>query len=205
MEKYYSTPTQGTTFNYLSTTSNVQNNIENNEHRDRYIASRMIYDTVKEGVSNISITPTDLYCAYDLVLNCDVPVSEYNTSCNCEVNIEIKERYKDEVQLNKYPEVELKHSKYNRLKNNSKGKAIYYFVLLNEKIGYIFNITDINKLEGITSFNWKIKKTQLDPNSGYVIEPTYRIPISNAIKTIDISRYYKDYYNANTIQTKENN
>jgi hypothetical protein len=208
---FYSTPTQGSTETYLYKVDKTTDKIIKNENRDRYVAARMIYDSVKEGVSNISITETDLYCPFDLTMNCDVPVLEHNTTANCQIVIEIKERYKNEEQLKKYPNIELKVSKYERIKRASKGRAIYYFVLLNETTGYIIDITDIDKLKGIEKFNWKIKRTQLDDNSDYVIEPTYSIPVENAKKTINISQYYKDYYDsnliedANTIQTKEKN
>ena len=120
------------------------------------------------------------------------------------VVIEIKERYKDAEQLKKYPDIELKVSKYERIKRASKGRAIYYFVLLNETTGYIIDITDINKLKGVNIFNWRIKRTQLDDNSDYVIEPTYSIPVNNAARTIDISKYYKDYYDSNLIEDANN-
>lgn len=201
---FYSTPTQGTTVNYLYKVDETTDKIVKNENRDRYVAARMIYDSVKEGVENISITPTDLYCPYDLTMNCDVPVFEYNTTANCQVVIEIKERYKDAEQLKKYPDIELKVSKYERIKRASKGRAIYYFVLLNETTGYIIDITDINKLKGVNIFNWRIKRTQLDDNSDYVIEPTYSIPVDNAARTIDISKYYKDYYDSNLIEDANN-
>lgn len=204
MEQNYfiSTPTQGTTINYVSTTTDdvVKNDIEQNETRDRYVAARMIYDNVKEGVQNITITPTELYCPYDLILDCEVPVFEYNYTANCSVVIEIKERNKSPEMLQKYPNVELKISKYNRIKRAAKGKEIYYFVLLNEKEGYIFDITDMNKLKGVYTFDWVIKQTQLDSNSGYVVEKTYSIPVENAARKIDITQYYRDYYNANYIQ-----
>ena len=197
---YYSTPSQGTTINYVSTTTNdeVQKDIESNESRDRYVAARMIYDSVKDGVTDITITPTDLYCPVDLRCSCTIPLPEYTTSTTCNFNIEIKERNKDSEALQKYPEVELKVSKYRRMKQESKGKHLFYFVLLNEKVGYIFNLTDgIEKLSDVRIFKWRIKRTQLNPNSDYVEEPTYLIPTKNAIRTIDITQYYRDYYNAN--------
>lgn len=203
---FYSTPTQGTTETYLYQVvkDDTTKKIINNENRDRYIAARMIYDSVKEGVENISITPTDLYCPYDLTMNCDVPVLEQNTTANCQIVIEIKERYKNEEQLKKYPNIELKVSKYERIKRASKGRAIYYFVLLNETTGYIIDITDINKLNGVEKFNWTIKRTQLDDYSDYVVEPTYSIPVENAKRTIDIKQYYTDFYNSNLIEDANN-
>ena len=208
---FYSTPTQGTTETYLYKVveDDTTKKIIKNENRDRYVAARMIYDNVKDNVSNISITETDLYCPYDLTFNYSVPVS--NNTANCEAVIEIKERFMTEEMQRKYPNMKIKVSKYNRIKKNSNGKPIYYFVLINEKTGLIFDITDITKLKDIDVFNWRIKKTQMDSNSEYVIEPTYIFPPSNAIKTVDISQYYKDYYDsnliedANNIQTKEKN
>lgn len=202
---YISTPTQGTTINYVSsyTDEQVLKDIESNESRDRYVAARMIYDSFKEGVSNITLTPTDIKCAVDLKCSCTVPLPEYTSSTTCNFNVEIKERYKDEENLKKYPDVELKVSKYQRMKRESQGKFLFYIVLLNEKTGYIFDLTDINKIQGLQTFNWTIKKTQLDPNSGYETVPTYLIPTSNAVRKIDITQYYRDYYNANYTETKE--
>lgn len=202
MINYVSTPTQGTTINYVSTcTDEVNANINQNETRDRYVAARMIYDTVKEGVSDITITPTDIYCPVDLCCSCTVPITEYNTTTTCNFDVEIKERFKDAETLKKYPDVELRVSKYNRMKRQSKGRHLYYFVLLNEKVGYMFDLTNgIEKLQDVSVFKWRIKRTQLNPNSDYVEEPTYLIPVKNAIRTIDISQYYTDFYNANNTE-----
>lgn len=198
MENYYfsePTPTGGTTINYVEKT--VQDDIEQNENRDRYVAARFIYDNIKEGADNITITQTDLYCPFDLSCSCTLPLEGFNYPTTVDFNVEIKERNKSDEQLKKYPNVELRVAKYRRMKNQSKGKPLFYLVLLNEKIGYLFNITNIDKLKGVYTFNWRIKQTQLDPNSEYVDELTYSIPVDNAIRTEDISKYYTDYYNAN--------
>lgn len=176
-----------------------QAHIQVNEHRDRYVANRMINDFISEGATNISVTPMDLFCPYDLNLTCDVPVPEYNTTAPCDVNIEVKERFKTDEQLKKYPNVELKVSKYEEIMAASRGKHVFYFVLLNQKTGYIFHINNLPTLQGVYTFYWRLRRVQYDPNSEMVEELTYSIPTSLARCTMDITKYY-DEYNANYIQ-----
>ena len=41
--------------------------------------------------------------------------------------------------------------------------------------------------------NWRIKRTQLNPNSDYVTVPTYFIPYSMADATMDCSNFFNQY------------
>ena len=49
---------------------------------------------------------------------------------------------------------------------------------------------DFNKIE---KRNWRIKRTQLNPNSDYVTVPTYFIPYSMADATMDCSNFFNQY------------
>ena len=160
-----------------------QKKIELQEKKDRFIATKCLQQILSGG-TELEINPTDILDYVDL--NCSIKNRKGKT---VPFNVEIKERYKDEKQLEKYPNAELKVSKLKRMKSvTNKGTKLLYMVLLNDKECLLF---DLDKLDWtkVDTHIWRIKKTQLDPNSGYIDELTHFIPYALAIKRIDISKY----------------
>ncbi len=163
---------------------NYQERIRLQEEKDRYVAQKCLEKLLYKG-SDLQITPTNIEDYVDL--NCSV----INTKGKkIPFNVEIKERYKDEEQLQKYPNAELKVAKLKRMKQATPtGTKLLYMVLLNEKECLLF---DLNKIDwsNIPLRNWRIKQTQFNPNSPYVSTPTYFIPYSAATATLDCSEYF---------------
>lgn len=158
--------------------------INKQENKDRYVAS-LCLERIFQNRKNLSITATPITDSVDL--RCSVDTTPFN--------VEIKERFKNEKNLEKYPFAELRVDKYNRMREETpKGTSLLYMVLLNEDRCLIFNLDklDWSKVE---KFDWWIKKTQVDPNSGYTKEPMYNIPYSLANVNISCSEYYKQFYN----------
>lgn len=191
---YYSVPTGGTKINY-TTNSTINDKVEEYELIDRYIAERLILDNIKKGATNITIEATPIKCSVDLKCSCELPVPEYNTTSTCNFNVEIKTINKTEEQFEKYPEWMLRVSKWQRMKNESKGRNLYYLVLCpTNKKGYLFNVDDMTGIRR----EWKwMKRTQVDPNSDYIQEEIFQIPIERAKKIVDLTEYYADYTKAN--------
>lgn len=110
--------------------------------------------------------------------------------------IEIKSRKRDAKSLEKWPVASLKQTKYEAIKDFAdNGDVLWLFHILNEHTLYIFNITDIEKCEGVTLTDWNVKKVQYSPTSPVVTVPTYELPYANAHRTADVSAYYTEYYN----------
>lgn len=158
--------------------------VSQNENKGRFVAEYVISDLLSE--FNYSITDTDIYCPVDLkgVVSSTTETKEFN--------VEIKQRNKDIEKYGAY--AELRVDKYNRMMSVSQGDtALLYMVLLNEETAYIF---DIKKLDWdkVETFIWTIRKTQVDPSSGYADYPTYKIPYDQAIAKIDCKEYFKKWY-----------
>lgn len=167
----------------------TKNDFIEQEKKDRFVAENCLNHLLRKG-TDLKIKGTDLYNAVDL--KCSV-INSNNKKVP--FNVEIKERFKDENQLKRYPNAELKVKKLNRMRRETpKGTKLYYMVLLNEKECLMF---DLDKLDwsNIELKNWVIKRTQLDPNSDLVVEPTYFIPYDMARVKMDCSGYFKEYYN----------
>ena len=110
-------------------------------------------------------------------------------------NVEIKQRNKTPGQLAKYPNVELRRDKLQRMfKDTPKGTELIYIVLLNEYECYIFNLKTID-WSSMPRFDWKIRKIQVNNNSSYESYLTYQIPFSEAIAHIDCSKYFQELQN----------
>lgn len=109
--------------------------------------------------------------------------------------VEVKTRNKNEDQLAKYPNVELRRDKLQRMiKEAPKGTELIYIVLLNESDCYIFNLKKID-WSAMPRFDWRIKKIQVNNNSEYEIYLTYQIPFSEAIAHLECSRYFQELKN----------
>lgn len=163
--------------------NNLNQQIELQEIKDRYVANKCLNKVFTN--KNLLIYPTDISCSVDL--KCFVN--------NRPFNVEIKERYKNGKQLEKYPNAELKVDKLRRMRlETPQGTPLIYMVLLNEEKCLMFNL---DKLDWTTveKRDWWIKRTQLDPNSDYVCTPTYFIPYSAATVTMDCKEFYTQYYN----------
>lgn len=158
--------------------------IEAQEKKDRYVASECLKWLMRKG-KDLEINPTQITDYVDL--NCSI----INTK-NVKVpfNVEIKERFKSEEQLNKYPHAELKVDKYERMKDATpKGTALLYMVLLNNETCYLFNMNTIDWSK-VEKRNWRIKRTQFNPNSDYVTVPTFFIPYDLATAKMDCSKFF---------------
>ena len=168
-------------------TTDYAKKIELQEEKDRYVASECLKWLLRKG-TNLNITPTEITDYVDL--NCSVINQKGN---NVPFNVEIKERFKNEQQLQKNPNAELKVDKLERMRSvTKKGTKLLYMVLLNNKTCYLFNLDklDWSKVE---KRNWRIKRTQFNPNSDYITVPTYFIPYELADVTMDCSNFFNDY------------
>ena len=163
---------------------NYTEKIRLQEEKDRYVATKCLERLLYKG-SDLQITPTEIEDYVDL--NCSI----INTKGNyVPFNVEIKERYKNEEQLAKYPNAELKVAKLERMKQATPtGTKLLYMVLLNEKECLLFDLDKID-WDLIPKRNWRIKQTQFNPNSPYISTPTYFIPYSAATATLDCSQYF---------------
>ena len=45
----------------------------------------------------------------------------------------------------------------------------------------------------VTTYDWEIKKTEMDKNSEKTTLPIYQIPFNLAFLSLDCSKYYEDY------------
>lgn len=158
---------------------------QENELKGRYVAEKCLSELLKN--YEYTVTSTELSCPVDL--KCCV------TSTNNEIkfNVEVKQRTKNEEQLLKYPNCELKVDKFNRMLTETPiGTSLIYMVLLNESTCYFFNLRKMDWNQ-VTTFDWRIKKTQVDPNSPYLVYPTYSIPTSLAFAKMDCSKYFQQW------------
>ncbi len=161
--------------------------IEQQEEMDRYVAEECLKWLMRKGKELIMI-PTQITDYVDL--NCSIINKEDK---RVPFNVEIKERYKNEEQLAKYPCAELKEEKLERMKSiTPEGTQLLYMVLLNKKECLIFNLSklDWSKVE---KRNWRIKRTQFNPYSDYVTYPTFFIPYDMAVAKCDCSNFFNQY------------
>lgn len=157
--------------------------IETQEKKDRFIAVKCLTKLLSGG-TDLQITQTEITDYVDL--NCSIVNKKGKT---IPFNVEIKERYKDDKQLAKYPNAELKDNKLKRMKSvTPKGTKLLYMVLLNNKECLLFDLDKIN-WDKVDTHYWHIKKTQMNPNSGYEDVLTHFIPYEMALSRIDITEY----------------
>lgn len=176
--------------NYSYTT--LEERIEAQEAQDRYVASECLKEMLKKG-RDLKITPTPITESVDL--NCSV--INLNDKL-VQFNVEIKERNKSEEQLKKYPHAELKVDKYKRMKETTKeGTKLLYMVLLNNQTCLVFDLDNLDWSK-VELRNWYIKRTQMNPNSGYVKTPTFFIPYELAVVNMDCSSYFKEWETTQT-------
>lgn len=165
--------------------------IAEQEKKDRYIASRCLRYFFNSGKNRVQIKPAGITSHIDLRCKLIDP-----DKIETPFYVEIKERYKDDINLETYPYAELKVEKLNNMaKITPEDTFLYYMVLLNEQKCMMFNLYDLDWSKVKTTV-WHIKKTQYWDQSYYVDTPVYMIPYSMAEAECDCSQYYSDYYNS---------
>ena len=160
--------------------------IKAQEIKYRYITINFIKDLFSGyTISNISGTPID----------CGVDVRFTAITHNGNVityDVEVKERNKSKENIIKYPNSELKKSKYNSMKESHHNKHLIYIQYINSKWAMIYDVDKLNLDERKTE-DWLIKKTEYDDNSEYIVVPTYFIPYAEKKLKINVEKYYIDY------------
>ena len=159
--------------------------IKKQEKKYRYITTLLLNDLFSGTTNTIKHTP------YWEKVDVRFTATTDNYT-NYTYDIEVKERNKDIIES---PFAELKVEKYERMKKVNYNKKLLYIVFLNKQEAYIYDLSSIN-LDTIEQKLWHIKETQYDDSSEYEDVLTYFIPVSKAIKIINVEKYYK-LYNAN--------
>lgn len=179
--------------NYSFTTTVSRNTaittarIEAQEEKDRFVASKCLEEIFKKG-RDLQITPTEITSHVDL--KCSI-INQKNKKIP--FNVEIKERYKNQEQLEKYPNAELKVSKYKGMKQETpKGTLLLYMVLLNNKTCLVFDLDNLDWSK-VEMRKWRTKRTQMSDNSDYIEVPTFFIPYELASVSIDCSQYFNEW------------
>lgn len=165
----------------------VSERIEAQERQDRYVASECLKVMLRKG-KDLTIKPTPILESVDL--NCSVINLKDKL---IQFNVEIKERNKNEWQLEHYPHAELKVDKYNRMREATpEGTRLLYMVLLNNQTCLVFDLDNLDWSK-VEKRDWVIKRTQMNPNSDYVSTPTYFIPYDLAVVSMDCSAYFNEW------------
>lgn len=155
------------------------------ETKGRFVVTHCLNDIFNN--YTITTTQTSLTCPVD------IKGTISSTDKCARFNVEVKQRNKSEEQLLKYPTAELRVDKYNRmLQETPNGTALLYCILLNQEWCYVFNLKKLDWSK-VSTFTWKIKRTQVDPNSPYDYYPTYSIPLDLAVRKVPCSEYFKLY------------
>lgn len=164
----------------------ISEQVQKNEEKGRYVAENVLSDFLKNYQYNITATPITSYV--------DLKGTVTTTQKNLDFQVEVKQRFKTEEQILKYgSNVELRVDKYKRMLSESpNGTSLLYMVLLNESKAYLFNMKKLDWSK-VSTFNWKIKQTQVDPNSPYLYYPTFKIPTNLAFVTLDCSKYFQQW------------
>ena len=172
----------------METSEEILRKINACEDRDRFVTMKCLNATIGQKNSNLIINPTEITDWVDLKCSC---INQHNKLVK--FNVEVKERNKNEEQLAKYPNAELKVPKLQRIyKATPKDTWLYYVVLLNKKTFMLFDLKRID-WSTIPSKYWTIRKCQMNPDSGYEKVLTYFIPYDKAALTMDCSKYYEEY------------
>ena len=106
----------------------------------------------------------------------------------------MKERNKTKEQIIQYPTSELKKPKYESMKAAHINQKLIYIQFINSKWAMIYDIDKLN-LEHRKTRNWKIKETEYDDDSEYIVVPTYFIPYKEKIMKFNSEQYFIDYAN----------
>ena len=164
----------------------VKKRIQESEQKDRFIGQCVLEQIFKD--RKLDINETDTFCSVDLkctALN--------KKDKRIKFNVEIKERYKSQENIIKYPYAELRVDKLDRMKQETgKKTALLYMVLLNDTTMYLFNLSKLDWSK-VGIYNWRIKACQSDQNSPYTYKPIYQIPYNMAFKKMDITEYVNAY------------
>lgn len=159
------------------------------ELRGTFVAKNLLSDLLtKEGLThNLIRTPLD--CHVDLwgtTWN-NTTLQPYN------FNVEIKQRYKNDYMLKRYPDCELRVDKLERMKAETKeGEGLFYIVFLNQSTAYIFDCNNID-WDTLQKGIMDTSKFNVDPSSPRVLYEIYNIPTCYASYTLDCSEYFKLY------------
>jgi len=169
----------------INSMSSIDKLIQMQEFRDRMIAVWILKDCCTG--ENLKMWRTNLKDPVDVKGECMFMGSPFK------FNLEIKERNKTDKQLQLYPHAELRIDKYQRMRETTEYDTnLLYMVLLNQKTCYLYNMSTIN-WDKITTYDWEIKKTEMDKNSEKTTLPIFQIPFNLAFLTLDCSKYYEDY------------
>jgi hypothetical protein len=170
-------------------TKELQERIEAQEKKDRYVASECLKWLLRNG-KDLNIVATEIKDGVDL--RCSV--TDIRNDNHVRFNVEIKERYKNNFGLSKYPYAELKVSKLANMRRSTDYDTtrLYYMVLLNQNTCYLFNLDSLD-WENIEKGWWHVKKTQLDDNSDYEDVEIYKIPYSMAVAVCNCKNFFKEY------------
>lgn len=165
--------------------------IADQEKKDRYIAARCIKEAMNDGYK-VKIKPAGITSHIDLRCQA-VDQNGYQYK----FNVEIKERFKDDENLEKFPYAELKVEKYNNMVAMTPDDTLlYYIVLLNEEKALFFDIFRLD-WSNIKTVTWNIKQTQMNAWSEYIPTPVYMIPYDQAEFIIDCSIFYQEWTEKN--------
>ena len=167
-----------TTINYVNSLIQLQ------EEKDYFVTSRIFKDLIAPGCT---LVKTPERCSVDMY-GCVLGNHGY-----IPFNVEIKERIKNEETLLRFPYAELKVSKFNNMKNTcTQGTKLFYTVLLNETIAYVYDF-DYLDWETVETFEWEMKKTQFSNSNRMERVQVYNIPYSSATYTVSCSDYFKEW------------
>lgn len=154
-----------------------QAKIDKHEQKTRYIATQVINDLFFNHLLTIEQAPIRKHV--DLSFTADSHTYD----------VEVKTRNKD---VKQQPFVELKHSKLKNMKKDNHNDTLIYMVIVNDKDAYFFNLSKLD-WNLVDSFDWRIKKIEYLKDSEYEIQPTYKIPLSQASLKINVEEYLNKY------------
>lgn len=172
----------------MSSLKGINGRIRKQEEMDFYVASRILKESINPSL-NIETYPTPDTYYVDLWGISRLPDGDVR------FNVEIKERYKDKKHIEKYPTVELRVDKYNRMRSvTDSDTRLYYMVLLNTKTCYLFDLDNPDVWNNVEVRDWEMKRTQFSDDSDTIKVPTFFIPYQNSTYTVDCSSYFRDWY-----------
>lgn len=154
-----------------------QAKIDKQEKKTRYITTQLIADIFYNHLLTLEQTPIDYHI--DMCFTADGHTYD----------VEVKSRNKN---INKYPYLELKHSKLNNMLKHHQNQTLIYVVMVNSDTAYFFNLSKLN-WEEIETTMLTIKKVEYLENSDYETVPVYQLPISKAIMRVPIKSYLDRY------------
>lgn len=154
-----------------------QEKIDKHERKYRYITTQLLNDLFYE--HQLTIHQTPVKCHVDVCFTAD----------NHTYDIEVKTRNKN---INKYPYVELKHSKYHNMLLDHKNDTLIYMVVVNKETAYFFNLSKM-KMDELQSDKIQIKKVEYLEDSELEIVDIFQIPISKAVVKVPVKQYIERY------------